>query len=108
MLKLTLYFDSEKVRKNFLNDFSGLIVWHDRQQDDELRVFYEDAVTFAVPDLEGYDPSLRLKIFRSASRYPHNSFELPFTSSIHLSWSWSHCQLSSNAFACAFPPKLQL
>jgi hypothetical protein len=57
MLKLTLYFDSERVRKNFLNDFSGLIVWHDRQQDEEHRVYYEDVVTFAVPDLEGYDSS---------------------------------------------------
>jgi len=54
MTKLVIYFDSDRIRRDFLVDISELIFWQDNQRDDGRRG-YEDTVSFAVPDLESYD-----------------------------------------------------
>jgi hypothetical protein len=55
MTKLVIYFESDRIRRDFLVDISELIFWNDRQRDEDDRRNYEDKVSFAVPDLEGYD-----------------------------------------------------
>ncbi len=55
MTKLVIYFDSDRIRRDFLVDISELIFWNDRQRDEDDRRDYEDKVSFAVPDLESYD-----------------------------------------------------
>lgn len=55
MTKLVIYFDSDRIRRDFLTDISELIFWNDRQRDDDDRRYYEDKVSFAVPDLEDCD-----------------------------------------------------
>ena len=53
MTKLVLYFESEKIRRHFLEDISELIFWQDSQRCEPYS--YEDTVMYAVPDLESYD-----------------------------------------------------
>ena len=55
MTKLVVYFDSDRIRRDFLIDVSELIFWQDNQRDQDDRRHYEDKVSFAVPDLESYD-----------------------------------------------------
>jgi len=55
MTKLVIYFDSDRIRRDFLTDISELIFWQDNQRDEDDRRHYEDTVSFAVPDLDDYD-----------------------------------------------------
>ena len=56
MKKLVMYFDSDNLRRDFMRDISGLIFWNDQNKDEDDRRNYEDAITFAIPDLPSYDP----------------------------------------------------
>ena len=55
MKKLVLYFDSERLRRDFMEDISELIFWNDRNREEDSRRNYEDAMTFAIPDLPSFD-----------------------------------------------------
>lgn len=55
MKKLVMYFDSDNQRRDFMRDISGLIFWNDQNKDEDDRRNYEDAITFAIPDLPSFD-----------------------------------------------------
>jgi hypothetical protein len=55
MKKLVIYFDSDSLRRDFTLDISGLIFWNDHNREEDSQRNYEDALTFAIPDLPSYD-----------------------------------------------------
>jgi hypothetical protein len=55
MKKLVIYFDSDRLRRDFMVDISELVFWNDRNREEDSRRNYEDAMTFAVPDLPSFD-----------------------------------------------------
>jgi hypothetical protein len=55
--QLTIFFDTPAVRRQFLSDVQGLIVYHDENhRDEDQRMNYEEALSFYMPDLDQGNP----------------------------------------------------
>lgn len=55
MKKLVIYFDSDRLRRDFMEDISELIFWNDRNREEDDRRNYQESLAFAVPDLPSFD-----------------------------------------------------
>ena len=50
---MTIFFDAPEIRRQFLRDVEGLIVYHDQANRDETdRLNFEETLSFFLPDLD--------------------------------------------------------
>ncbi len=67
--QLTIFFDKPEIRRQFLRDIEGLIVYYDQTSREECdRMNYEDTLSFYMPDIDQdnrspeNDPSSRMNL----------------------------------------------